>query len=58
MKLDEEERGQLALSSHFLPVADRIGYKEVRLLQEDVAVPIRCDRDNKPLGPELQRAGG
>lgn len=27
VKLDVEERGQLPLPSHFLPVADRVGYK-------------------------------
>lgn len=60
VKLDEEERGQLPLSSHFLFFASdrqRVGYKGFCLLQEDVAVPITCDRNNKSLGPELQRAG-
>lgn len=60
VKLDEEERGQLPLSFHFLFFASgrqRVGYKGFHLLKEDVAVPITCDRGNKLLGPELQRAG-
>ena len=59
VKLDQEERGA-SPSPHFLLSGSdrgRVVDKEFCLLQEDVAVIITCDSDNKYSWLKLQRAG-